>query len=54
VKRGLTIIPVSTVDEVLDKALDRKLVPIEWSEPEPVSAPGKGKGEDDVGELVTH
>ncbi|GGO05851.1 Lon protease [Iodidimonas muriae] len=32
VKRGLEIIPVSHVDEVLRKALTRPLVPIEWTE----------------------
>jgi ATP-dependent Lon protease len=31
VRSGLTIIPVSTVDEVLAKALIRPLTPIEWN-----------------------
>jgi ATP-dependent Lon protease len=52
VKRGLEIIPVSVVDEVLDKALVRKLVPIEWTEVEPV-APSSKPGED-VSGVVTH
>ena len=53
VKRGLTIIPVSTVDEVLDNALTAKLVPIEWSEDDAVPSAGQdGKG--DVGGVVTH
>ena len=34
VKRGLKIIPVSSVDEVLGLALTKPLVPIEWEEPE--------------------
>ena len=52
VKRGLEIIPVTTVDEVLDQALTRKLVPIEWEEVDTVAAPGKsGK---DVSGVVTH
>ena len=34
VKRGLEIIPVSTVEEVLKIALVEKLVPIEWKEKE--------------------
>ncbi|MBF0562751.1 MAG: endopeptidase La, partial [Alphaproteobacteria bacterium] len=34
VKRGLEIIPVSTVDEVLGKALTQILVPIEWEPPD--------------------
>src|SRR5271170_4383221 len=32
VKRGLTIIPVGTVDELLLHALTQKLVPIEWKD----------------------
>jgi len=32
VKRGLTIIPVNTVDEVLANALVRPLTPIEWTD----------------------
>ncbi len=32
VKQGLTIIPVSTVDQVLSLALRKPLVPIEWTE----------------------
>jgi ATP-dependent Lon protease len=32
VKRGMTIIPVSSVDELLKHALVKPLVPIEWSE----------------------
>ena len=32
VKRGMTIIPVGTVDEVLEHALARPLTPIEWSD----------------------
>src|SRR4030095_2239860 len=33
VKKGLTIIPVTTVDEVIANALISKPVPIEWIEP---------------------
>jgi ATP-dependent Lon protease len=53
VKRGLEIIPVSSVDEVLKNALAQPLTPIEWIEPpevEPVAAGGKA---DDRG-VVTH
>jgi ATP-dependent Lon protease len=53
VKRGLKIIPVSSVDEVLKHALAGPLTPIEWIEPadvEPVAATGKT---DDRG-IVTH
>ena len=52
VKRGLKIIPVSTVDEVLDLALVRKLVPIEWPNVEPVAV--SEQPEKDVGGVVTH
>lgn len=57
VKRGLTIVPVSTVDEVLKKALVAELTPIEWDEEEelkkaaPVAA---AADEDEVGGLITH
>ena len=34
VKSGLEIIPVSTIDEVLARALTQPLTPIEWKEPE--------------------
>jgi ATP-dependent Lon protease len=36
VKSGLEIIPVSTMDEVLARALTRQPVAIEWTEVEPV------------------
>jgi len=53
VKRGLTIIPVSTADEVLQNALVRPLVPIEWEErDEPVPVAAKGDG--DVSGVITH
>ena len=32
VKQGLTIVPVSTIDQVLARALVRPLTPIQWSE----------------------
>jgi ATP-dependent Lon protease len=52
VKKGLTIIPVSDVDEVLRNALIRPLVPIEWTEPEEAQVPSKpADGEHGV---VTH
>ncbi len=53
VKRGLEIVPVSTVDEVLRRALVTPLTPIEWIEPpEPTAVADKG-GDEDVG-IVTH
>lgn len=38
VKRGLEIIPVSTVDEVLQRALSKPLTPIEWTEEDQAEA----------------
>ena len=52
VKRGLDIIPVSTVDEVLDRALIRKLVSIEWEEVDTVAT--TGGADKDVSGVVTH
>ena len=44
VKKGLTIIPVADVDEVLRNALVRPLVPIEWTEPDESQVPPKPVG----------
>jgi ATP-dependent Lon protease len=52
VKKGIEIIPVNTVDEVIEHALTRKPTAIEWIEEE-VPPPGK-PGEDQVGGVVTH
>jgi ATP-dependent Lon protease len=51
VKRGLTIVPVTSVDEVLQAALVRMPVAIEWAEVDPVSADRPGEK---VTERVTH
>lgn len=54
VKRGLEIIPVATVEEVLRRALTAPLTPIEWIEPaEPTGAVADKGTEEDVG-IVTH
>lgn len=50
VKKGLEIIPVSTVDEVLKHALIKKLKPIIWSPGSDLSS----KKESDAGEIVAH
>jgi ATP-dependent Lon protease len=53
VKDALEIVPVSTVDEVLVRALTRPLTPIEWNEadhPAPVVDPDEG----DVETVITH
>jgi ATP-dependent Lon protease len=52
VKDGLEIIPVSTMDEVLLRALTRPPVAIEWSEKDqPVTIPGP---DDDLESVLTH
>src|SRR5215217_6378734 len=43
VKKNLTILPVSHVDEVIAKALARKPEPIEWEEPAEPAASPRGK-----------
>jgi ATP-dependent Lon protease len=52
VKEGLEIIPVTTVDEVLEKALTKPLIAIEWK-PEADSVTGKGES-DDRESVITH
>jgi ATP-dependent Lon protease len=53
VKSGMEIIPVSTMDEVLERALVRAPVPIEWSEAdEPVAAAPTDDG--DAETVLTH
>jgi ATP-dependent Lon protease len=53
VKRGLEIIPVGTVDEVLSAALVREPVPIEWDEDaDDVVSPEDSK--EDTEGVVTH
>ena len=53
VKRGLNIIPVKSVDEVLKHALVRPLTPIEWIEPADVEKVAVAVGADERG-VVTH
>ncbi|MDY0885137.1 endopeptidase La [Dongia soli] len=53
VKRGLEIIPVSSVDEVLKHALTKPLTPIEWIEPADVDPVATNNKEDDRS-IVTH
>ena len=58
VKKGLEIVPVSTVDEVLERALSKPLTPIEWSaEDEAEAAALVAQSADDtgkVGDLTKH
>ena len=52
-KKALEIVPVSTVDEVLARALIRVPTAIEWIEPEIENVPAK-KAEGDATGLMTH
>jgi ATP-dependent Lon protease len=49
VKQGLEIIPVSTVDEVLAKALTRPTAPIEWTDEDEIAAERRESGSDREG-----
>ncbi|MGH6946920.1 MAG: endopeptidase La, partial [Kiloniellales bacterium] len=52
VKRGLQIIPTSSVEEVLAQALTEKPTPIEWTEP--VDSSAAVKGDPDHSGIMTH
>jgi ATP-dependent Lon protease len=52
VKEGLEVIPVTTVDDVLEKALTKPLTAIEWKV-EADSVTGKGES-DDRETVITH
>jgi ATP-dependent Lon protease len=54
VKRGMKIIAVSNVDELLENALVSPLVPIEWTEEDKGEKAVAGKGEDERESIVTH
>ena len=54
VKRNLEIVPVGTVDEVLEKALAERITPIEWDPEAAVEAVGTAKPEGDLGIVTTH
>jgi ATP-dependent Lon protease len=54
VKKGMEIVPVSTVDEVLARALVRQPVPIEWEEPAEQAAVAKEGDADKAGAVTTH
>ena len=57
VKEGLSIIPISTVDEALKIALTEPLEPVEWDESlEPIPTPAGDVGSDnnDVGDVNIH
>ncbi|WP_448187929.1 endopeptidase La [Azospirillum sp. sgz301742] len=54
VKRGMEIIPVKTVDDVLRNALVRPLEPIEWTEPVEAVEPAAKPRDGDAGEVLRH
>lgn len=55
VKKGMEIIPVTTVDEVLKRALTKPLVPIEWDEEaELAEVTSKESSSGDLDGVVTH
>ncbi|HJN25049.1 MAG TPA: S16 family serine protease, partial [Rhodospirillales bacterium] len=45
VKKGMTIIPVSNVEEVLEHALVSKLTPVEWTDEMEIAAMAAERGE---------
>jgi ATP-dependent Lon protease len=54
VKRGMTIVPVSSADELLQHALVSPLVPIEWTEESETRAVLPPKVEEDRPGVITH
>ncbi len=56
VKRGLKIIPVTLVDEVLEHALAEDLTPLEWDEKAELeaSAMANSSSDDDSSGVITH
>jgi len=54
VKRGMNVIPVATIDEVLERALVNPLTPIEWIDPAEVEQVASGDAKAGSGDVVTH
>ncbi|MBL4614996.1 MAG: endopeptidase La, partial [Magnetovibrio sp.] len=54
VTKGMKIIPVARVEEVLEHALVEKLTPIEWDEDEVNSSVASGGDDEDRNGLITH
>jgi ATP-dependent Lon protease len=54
VKRGLEIVPIASVDDLLSRALVAPLVPIEWKDPETVEPVAAGDDKAGHAGLVTH
>ncbi len=54
IKSGLEIVPVSRMDEVLARAMTRKLEPIEWDETTPAAASEATPVEEEASTLTAH
>ena len=54
VKKGLEIIPVSRVEEVLKHALAESLTPVEWDEDEMDAQVASGGSDEERNDVVTH
>ncbi|WP_119678490.1 endopeptidase La [Indioceanicola profundi] len=54
VKKGMEIVPVSVVDEVLQRALTAAPTPIEWSEAEELAQVPAKAGDEDRDEVIRH
>lgn len=54
VKKGMRIIPVAHITEVLEHALTESLTPIEWNDEEMDAKSSKSDGDDEHGGVLTH
>ncbi|MBL8837729.1 MAG: endopeptidase La [Alphaproteobacteria bacterium] len=54
VKKGMAIIPVTTVDEVIAKALTKPPTPVEWIEPPEVEAVAAKARDGETSGVITH
>src|SRR5687768_12194876 len=54
VKSALEIVPISTVDEAIARALVEKPTPIEWTEADQAAAPPAPADDGDVESVLTH
>ncbi len=53
-RRGLNIIPCTTIDEILGHALVEKMTPIDWVEPSEVEAARSAQEKGERGGVITH
>jgi ATP-dependent Lon protease len=56
IKSGLEIVPISRMDEVFERAMTRRLEPIEWDETAiaAATAPEEARVEDEASTLIAH